>query len=738
MKIYHTTYRKIIAVLILLSCTCQLYAQGKIYRVTAEATTGGDGSSWEKAIPLIEALRQAKATDEIWVKGYKTTTLDNIYVAPKEGFVLPSGVAMYGGFEGTETSKDKRSTGKHKYQMTYLTTLIGDIKKNDEANKEQIIYPENPTRTDNSTHVLTLNVGVTDDNPNANSVPTLVTGFQIAAGNAQGEVTDPDGKGKGGGIYVVNKSSRNDDSNAGKRAFQITQCNIANNFAMRGGAIYVDASCTNEQSSISYCGLFNNVAGKRGASDNEGAGIWADGTVTIYNTNINNNTNGGLRLSATSKIINCSVVANTVSAVDLVDAARTSNNGGGAVYNTVLWHSTAVSKADTRPAFYNCAMTDVKVTDETTHTDKNGNVRISNQNHSTEPAAWFAQSVVSLGYDYSFQKLTRLIYTSFAFEETSALLGKGNYNYYKKYIEDDNIERNSTDVMGKQRYESNNAIDIGAYEYERLKTGRIRYVKEGGTGKGTTWDDAMGDIQDAINSLADDKGTKGEVWVAEGTYTVTKLIDQSTGSPTSLLMKDGISVYGAFAVGDTTRAQRIAASVDLKPWGWKHETILKANGFNRDDASWSEQDKTWNIKSSSSHVVWFAPLPGGKAFSDNVYLEGFTIEGGSYQDKDDSIYEPQYGAGVYINDANAKMRYCTVRYCNPGATKTPSLTPKGGGIYCKNGMTEGNLVYNCSAYQGGGIYIEQAGYVTRSMVTNCSANLGAGVYLYGNVSGPAY
>ena len=736
MKIHHTTYRKIIAALILLSCTCQLFAQGKIYRVTAKATTGGDGSSWEKAIPLIEALSKAKATDEIWVKGYKTTTLENIYVAPKEGFVLPSGVAMYGGFEGTETSKDKRGTGKHKYQMTYLTTLIGDINKNDEANKEQIIYPENPTRTDNSTHVLTLNIGVTDNNPNANSAPTIVSGFQIGAGNAQGKVTAPDGR--GGGIYVVNKSSRSDDSNADKRAFQITQCNIANNFAMRGGAIYVDASCTNPLSSISYCGLFNNVAGRRGASDNEGAGIWADGTVTIYNTNINNNTNGGVRLSATSKIINCSVVANTVSAVDLVNAARTSNNGGGAVYNTVLWHSTAVSKADTRPAFYNCAMTDVKVTDETSHTDANGNVRISSQNHSTEPAAWFTQSVVSLGYDYSFQKLTRLIYTSFAFEETSALLGKGNLDYYKKYIEDTDIEKKSTDVMGKQRYESN-SIDIGAYEYERLMEGRIRYVKVDGTGKGTSWDDAMGDIQDAINSLADDKGTKGEVWVAKGTYTVTKLIDQQD-SPTSLLMKDGISVYGAFEGTEHTRAQRIAASVDLKPWGWKNETILKANGFNRNDASWSEndKDKAWNIKSSSSHVVWFAPLPGGKAFSDNVYLEGFTIEGGSYQDKDNSIYEPQYGAGVYINDANAKMRYCTVRYCNPGATKTPSLTPKGGGIYCKNGMTEGNLVYNCSAYQGGGIYIDEAGYITRSMVTNCSANLGAGVYLQGNVSGPAY
>lgn len=733
MKIYHTTYRKIIAVLILLSCTCQLFAQGKIYRVTAQATTGGDGSSWKKAIPLNEALSRAKATDEIWVKGYENTNVENIYIAPKEGFVLPSGVAMYGGFEGTETSRDKLSFSRHKYQMTYQTTLVGDINVDDEANKEQIIYPDNPTRTDNSTHVLTLNIGVTDNNTNDNNTPTIVSGFQIGAGNARGKVTDPDGR--GGGIYVVNKSSRNSDSNADKRAFQITQCNIANNFAMRGGAIYVDASCTSPQSSISYCGLFNNVAGRRGASNNEGAGIWADGTVTIYNTNINNNTNGGVRLSATSKIINCSVVANTVSAVDLVDAARTSNNGGGAVYNTVLWHSTAVSKADTRPAFYNCAMTDVKVTDETTHTDKNGNVRISNQNHSTDPAAWFAQSVVSLGYDFSFQNLTRLIYTSFAFEETSALLGKGNYNYYKTYIED-NIEKRSTDVMGKQRYESN-TIDIGAYEYERLKAGRIRYVIQGGTGKGTSWADAMGDIQDAINSLADDKGTKGEVWVAEGTYVVTKRIS-STGSPTSLLMKDGISVYGSFAGKEASRTKRITESANLKPWGWKHKTILKANGFNRDEASWSEHDEAWNIKSSSSHVVWFAPLPGGKAFSDNVYLEGFTIEGGSYQDQDDSIYEPQHGAGVYINDANAKMRYCTVRYCNPGATETPSLTPQGGGIYCKNGMTEGNLVYNCSAYQGGGIYIEQAGYITRSMVTNCSANLGAGVYLHGNVSGPAY
>ena len=98
MRIQHTTYRKIIAVLILLSCVNSLFAQdSKTYHVTADATDGGNGLSWNQAITLTEALRQAKAGDEIWVKGYEDIT-GHIYKAPEGGFVLPSGVAMYGGF----------------------------------------------------------------------------------------------------------------------------------------------------------------------------------------------------------------------------------------------------------------------------------------------------------------------------------------------------------------------------------------------------------------------------------------------------------------------------------------------------------------------------------------------------------------------------------------------------------------------------------------------------------------
>ena len=732
MRIQHTTYRKIIALLILLSCVNPLFAQdSKTYHVTAEATDGGDGSSWTNAITLTEALSRAKAGDEIWVKGYEDIT-GHIYKAPEGGFVLRSGVAMYGGFEGTETIKNDLPTGRHKYQMKYQTALVADINTNDKASQQLIIYPENDTRTDNVTHVLTLQMGVTPDNTNDGSKPTIVSGFLIAAGNAKGDNSTSDGR--GGGIYVVNNSN---DNNAQSRFFRISQCNFANNYGMRGGAIYVDNSCTNPQSAISYCSFFDNVAGKRGTSENEGGGMWIDGTATVYNCNINNNTNGGIRLSNTSKIVNCSVIANTVSAVDLTTAGASGSNGGGAVYNTVLWHSTALSKQDTRPAFYSCAFPEVKVTNSDTNTDANGNVWISNENHGTEPAPWFKQSAVTQGYDFSFSSNLKQLYsTAFTFEETSALLNKGKLEFYKNFAE--KLETTSTDIMGRTRYQTN-TIDIGAYEYARMKAGRIRYVKpkKVGTGDGSSWENATNDIQGAINDLAEKAttpGEKGEVWVAAGIYEVNQRIHNDNTAPISLLMKNGISVYGAFEGNETSRSKRIEKAKNLKPWGWEKESIIRGLKFNgKEDAIWNNSDEAWNIKTSESyHVVWFAPLPGEKAFTDEVYLEGFTIEGGKYNDTNEAKYAPGCGAGVYINDPNARMRYCTVRFCNSGMKESESIKPRGGGIYCRNGQTEGNLVYDCSAYQGGGIYIDEAGFITRSMVTNCSAYQGAGVYLSGN------
>lgn len=92
MRKLYPTYCKLIATLLLLGCSIALSAQGKTYHVKADSeitTSGNNGLSWAQAITLTEALSQAKAGDEIWVKGYEDIT-GHIYKAPKGGFVLPS------------------------------------------------------------------------------------------------------------------------------------------------------------------------------------------------------------------------------------------------------------------------------------------------------------------------------------------------------------------------------------------------------------------------------------------------------------------------------------------------------------------------------------------------------------------------------------------------------------------------------------------------------------------------
>jgi len=53
----------------------------------------------------------------------------------------------------------------------------------------------------------------------------------------------------------------------------------------------------------------------------------------------------------------------------------------------------------------------------------------------------------------------------------------------------------------------------------------VIYVKEGGTGGGTSWTDGYGELQDGL----DDAGTGDEIWVAEGTYYPTYDYGLGTG-----------------------------------------------------------------------------------------------------------------------------------------------------------------------------------------------------------------
>ena len=121
-------------------------------------------TSWDDACDLVDALSLVQSGDQIWVAVgtyYPTDGTDR-----NLSFSLVSGVAIYGGFEGTETALEQRDW------ETNSTILSGDIGT-----------PGNID--DNSKHVVT-GAGV--------DAATILDGFTITAGNA----TDFDG----GGMYL--------------------------------------------------------------------------------------------------------------------------------------------------------------------------------------------------------------------------------------------------------------------------------------------------------------------------------------------------------------------------------------------------------------------------------------------------------------------------------------------------------------------------------------------------------
>ena len=722
---------------------------------TATSGVAADGSSWDKAISLQDALNKAKAGDCIFAKGYtagEATGKAFYYTVPDaKGFVLPSGVRMYGGFAGDETEiipdhldapdKDPRScVGSDLSHMKYRSVLTADIDCNDTVSDTWLLFPQNPTRRDNASHVVTMSLAPTAGNLNTNNDPTVLNGFYIVGGNASGSDDS-----YGGGVYITDANTA--DNNTGERGYDVARCFFTNNYAVRGGGIYVAANVkpnANRRAYIRYNTLFNNVAGTRGADDNLGGGLWAEGRADITNNLVYCNTNGGMRVSELTTIVNNTISRNNSAGIDHVSP---NDNNKLTVYNTIVWGNHRLNKYSPAPHFSHGAYYTHRGEDDPG--DDTNNVVLEESNNAADGATPnFKDPVTSARYDRSYiWTTTDYPKWSYAIDYGSALIAKGDPTQYNSTSWGDRAL--SADNRFGTDDNNTTTIDIGAYAYTKVPASRRRYVKTAAAGgnddhDGLTWATAYASPQKAINALNDGTGQRGEVWVAAGTYAPSAHITEDNNSPVAFLMHSGINVFGGFRGTETSIDERDGyyyEETDDQPnrdpqYTWKfrdeYRTIFQGESYTA--PTWNPTKGEWVFSSGSYHVVWFAPIAAnGVGTADNkvgmfdkeTVLDGVTIEGGRHTVESGSVsqgYLPNDGAGVLMGE-NSILRDCVVRYC--------SAAGRGAAVYNGGGRVEQCLIYNNvnTSGDGGGVYIDGFGIVSRSIITNNKARNGGGVYM---------
>jgi predicted outer membrane repeat protein len=204
------------------SFTTQAPPPPAIIRVRVNGVTNGScGANWASACELQYALQSiAVSGDELWVAAgiYTPTTSTDRYAT----FQLRSGIAVYGGFAGTESTRDVRNFTTN---ITVLSGNIGDSNISD----------------DNSYHVVT---------GSGTDLTAVLDGFTITAGNADLYYETPHYLGAG----VFNNSGNPTFSNL------IISNNTALSFYGSGGGMYnnnsnpVLTNVTFSNNSVSYDG----------------------------------------------------------------------------------------------------------------------------------------------------------------------------------------------------------------------------------------------------------------------------------------------------------------------------------------------------------------------------------------------------------------------------------------------------------------------------------------------------
>ncbi len=289
------------------------------YATPTNGLTSGTCTSWATACTLLRAISVAVSGDEVWAKKgvYYPTTVPSTFRSA--AFTPKSGVAVYGGFLGTETSREQRDWQNN------LTVLSGDIDLNDNVDANGIAQsPDDLVGQNVYTVIYAVNL-------TANAIPAKLDGFVVTGGQTGYN-------NNGGGAYVYNAS-------ASYGSLVLENVTFVGNASLQyGGGVYIQTNAA----------TLSNVVFKNNRAAQNGGGAYLSGSSTITLNNVtfegNSANYGGGLYNATSltQLSNVTFSDNTAAydgggiyadvKFDLVNgvfrnnAANGSNGKGGGIY----------------------------------------------------------------------------------------------------------------------------------------------------------------------------------------------------------------------------------------------------------------------------------------------------------------------------------------------------------------------------------------------------------------------
>ena len=675
-----------------------------ILYVSPSGSNSNNGLSWATAKQTVQAAIDVGGTgSHVWVAA-------GTYVGTVQ---LRFGIALYGGFAGTETDLSQRNwtanvtilDGNQKGSVvtaqtgaTAATRIDGFTIRNGNGSSGGGIAcnGSSPTITNNT---ITGNTAYSQGGGGIycySSSPTITN--NVISGNNAGYYYLG---GNGGGISCNGSSPT------------ITSNTIASNTAIYGGGIYCYSSVptiTNNTiiGNTAYSGggggiscggsssptiTNNTITGNTAYSYGGGICCYSSSSPMIANNTITGNTTysygGGISCddSSSPTITNNTITGNTADGgggISCYSSSPTITNNtisgnvagiGGGIYcysssptianNTITGNDAAGYISDSGGGIY-CSSSSPTITNTIIAFNSSGIYRGGGT-----PTLRYCCVYGNSGYNFS--GLTDPTGTNGNLSADPQLADLANGNLHLQPTspcidagDDSAIQAGWIDIDGQARKQAAH-VDIGADESDGThwpSAAAILYVSSSGSNSndGLSWATAKRTVQAAIDA----GGTGSHVWVAAGTYVGT------------IQLRFGIALYGGFAGTETDLSQR----------NWRTNlTILDGN--------------------QADSVV---TAPTGATASTRI--DGFTIRSG----------RASFGGGISCNGSSPTITNNTI---------VGNTASNGGGIYCYSSsptITNNSINGNAAGSYGGGIYCYSSSpTITNNTIAVNTASDGGGI-----------